>query len=179
MTPDGDRLCAVWTKVVRTETGASDYSIRGQKWVRLFNTVGSMLATQEIDLEHYVGVQVRWLIGRNQEGGMWPSILAGERAMERYANEPSADQVLVGVKEYYQAQAETFTRVCETMGEEVAFHNRVTNHSPLFIAFMRFKTGRELPEELRMQARDEMAAEPATRLVFTEPEFLEALKTNV
>lgn len=166
MSVTGEELHALWEQRVRALTGAREYFIRGKKWPALFERVASRLSRFGIAPNRYVDAQIEWAIQLNKPGVIWPNILEGDRAMARYNELPTEAQSLSDLREYYLAQSSAFNRVCETLSEDVALTNKVMEHSPLFLCYVTWKSGRQPSEELVDQARAELEARPQAREIF-------------
>lgn len=164
-----DAVRQAWVTRVRVLTGDSSYHADGLyngKWNALFARVADVLNRNNIPLVRFVDTQIRWVIGRNKPATMWPSVLSGAEAMRRYYSQPNDEDELDQLREYYQAQAEAFARVCTTVGEDVALENNVLQQSPLFLAFIYHKTGKTAPEGLLHCASLELRERPAAASLF-------------
>jgi hypothetical protein len=163
-----------WIQRVRALTGVASYTVQGAKNQETFRKVADRLNALNFDVERYIDAQINHVIAHNRQAGIWPTLMMGDAAIERYMKAPSGYDTIDGLREYYAAQAQAFNRVCLTMGEGVAFRNNVLHHSPLFLAFMHYSTGRNMTLELAGDARAEAAAHPLVSQVFPRA-FLERL----
>ena len=158
---------------MRALTGFAEYRCRG--FVKVFSSVSSFLSTRpDINPEQYVRAQINWVISKNIEGGIIPSILSGEKALERYklSGSQSANEQRVGAM--LKWEYETWVNLVQQLGVDLALTNPVRSSTPLFLAYMHHLLDLEYPPDLADDAGQQLAAEPAYRQVFSA-DFLRTL----
>lgn len=171
---DAAELKILWETSVQRLLQSPTY--RGTKhWNPIFQTVSEFLNNnQEIDAIKFVEVNIKHMISAGLVEKLFPNVLSGEGALARYLTAPNdvstEDEALVSLR----AQAECFSAVCKYMGEDFAFEGAVTRYTPLFMAYMRWKTNRQVSDVLKGNAQTELIYKASVRKFFPA-EFLEYL----
>lgn len=163
---DATSLKSIWEEEVRGLLQAKGYHV-SKSWMKTFQSVAEFLGLHpEIDPREFVRVQIKHMIIGNKLEFLYPNILSGDGAYARYTQRPSdRDQELELIR-LYATQSECFARVCQTLGEDFAFNNKVTEYSPLFFGYMCYITKRGLTEPLKVDARAELLTRPQARRLF-------------
>lgn len=152
-------LRRLWERCVRAMTGVDDYQCWG--FTQVFDRVGDLLAARpDIDPERYVRAQIHWVIGRNIEGGLLPSILSGEKAMQRYKAFSAPAQRRDQLGALLKWELETWNNLVGQLGLSLALTNPVRAHTSLFIAYMHYLAELDYPPGLRHDAWEQLVAEP-------------------
>lgn len=162
---DAAALKNAWVRGVREILGHPEYRV-GRKWDETFARVASTL--DGVDPSVFAECQIRFMIARGAVAKMFPNILSGPSARQRYddAQILGPAETLELAAQRYAIQLACFKRVVENLGEEYAFSGSATEYSPLFLAFMMWGTNRPLSDELRQKALMEVRKSPVVINLF-------------
>jgi hypothetical protein len=159
----------MWVIRVRAIIGDETYELHlSSKWNKIFHNVANLVNARGFDLRKYIDVQLRWAVVNSRECSIWPTLLSGQKALERYLTDPQETTKVNWLREIYQAQYEAFNRVCETVSEEAAFTVPVLRHEPLFSMYMHYERKREPSKELVERAILSMEEDPLVAKVLPE-----------
>jgi hypothetical protein len=163
---DATSLKKIWEEEVRGLLQAGGYRV-SHSWAKTFESVSEFLNRHEdIDPREFVRVQISHMISGNKLEYLYPNIMSGDGAYARYCQRPTERDAELELIRLYAAQSECFTRVCQTLGEDFAFSNNVTEYSPLFLGFMCYQTKRGISEPLKVDARAELLTRPVAKKLF-------------
>lgn len=163
---DATSLKHLWEEEVRGLLQAKGYRC-SHSWAKTFGDVAAFLDRHpDINPREFVRVQISHMISGNKLEYLYPNIMSGDGAYARYCQRPTERDEELELIRLYAAQSECFARVCQTLGEDFAFANKVTEYSPVFFAFMCYQTKRGLPEPLKVDARAELLTRPLAKKMF-------------
>lgn len=163
---DATSLKQLWEEEVRGLLQVTGYHV-SKSWMKTFESVSEFLGDHEdIDPREFVRVQIRHMLHGNKLEYLYPNILSGDGAYARYCQRPTERDEELELIRLYAAQSECFSRVCQTLGEDFAFSNKVTEYSPLFFGFMCYQTKRGLSEALKVDMRAELQTRPLAKKLF-------------
>jgi hypothetical protein len=163
---DAASLKQIWEEEVRGLLQVSGYRV-SKSWAKTFESVAEFLDRhEEIDPREFARVQISHMLNGNKLDYLYPNIMSGDGAYARYCQRPSERDEELELIRLYATQGECFARVCQTLGEDFAFNNKVTEYSPLFFGFMCYQTKRELSPSLLADARAELLTRPVAKKMF-------------
>lgn len=161
-------LKAAWIEAVERMLCLSEPYRVSSKFDGIFDSVATKLGQEGIDPSRFCEAQVYYVKTRNLTGKLWPSLLSGDRAMERYEEYPDPESRKEGLRQNLNMQLETFKNVTRTISLEAAFYNKLASHTPIFMVMMHVSFGRDIPEDLLEEARAEAGVEPLWRYVLSQ-----------
>jgi hypothetical protein len=129
-----------------------------------------------VNLKRFVEAQIKYMLARGLIEKLFPSIMSGSKAFDRYIEAPSEKQEELDILQSLQSQAQCFASVCKTMGEDFAFASTVVDYTPLFMAYMRWTVNRDIPPVLRANASAELRIKPLAAKFFPS-EYLGYLRS--
>jgi len=161
-----------WVSRVRALLGSDTYKV-SKKWDKTFEKAAVTIRDNpNVVLIEFVDAQIHYVISKNEPLKLWPTLLLG-KAMDRYFNHKIKAATGVSLIEFYQNQAQIFTRLMDTIGFDQALGYDAAGFSPLWLAFMRFSAGVEISNDLIAGARAEIEVHTKAKIekIFS-PEFL-------
>jgi hypothetical protein len=170
-----EALKALWLSTVRRVFDKEDYRV-GSHWDKTFTRVAKYLdENPSIDKEKYVAIQVGYILDMGRHDLLYPTVLSGQAAADRYYSKPMNDDLAIAAElKTYAAQLKTFNKACETSAVSVIINAPVFDFSPLFLSFMRYSRNMTVTEELRLNARHEARNCKCAEKVFPK-DFLERI----
>lgn len=167
-------LKALWVSTVRRIGGTDRYFI-GDKWDTILAEVAAWLeANPHIKPLRFVEAQVNWCLRNRVKGALWPNLMSGPKALQRYLDEPDDGEIVAQLEKHYSAQANAFIQLTNSIGLKEALEDTMVTWSPLYLAYVRHHQGLAIPEDLRVRAAREASAESLINQVFPA-EFLRSL----
>jgi hypothetical protein len=162
---DAQELKTAWVQAYRVLLNKPEYRLANH-WTEKFAKYVERL--DGVDAKEYCEFQIRYMIQRNMLDKLFPNILSGDTALERFQawkRIPAADAYRDTLVRY-KNQAQVFINVTKTMGEAFALSGSTVEYSPLYFGFMLWSLKHELPEELVSRARLEISEWPHTVRIF-------------
>lgn len=167
-------LRRLWVDAVR-RIGRTDKYFIGRRWDAAFAKAAQWLDDHpSISPAQFVEAQVRWCIGNRVQNALWPNLLLGPGAYERYMNAPREEELIAALQSKYDSQARAFIALSNAVGLQEALCDTMGGWSPLYLCYVRSCSGLPLLEAEREQANKEARAEPLVSRIFPE-DFLRSL----
>lgn len=164
----------MWISSVRRICHTDRYYV-SRKWDKIFAEVSAWLdANPEISPLRFVEAQIHWCLGNRVRGALWPNLLSGPAAVQRYHDAPDETEIVNDLSARYQAQGKAFVELSNAVGLHDALQDTMVTWSPLYLAYVRFCSGLPIPEDLYDRARQEAQAESLIDRVFPA-DFLRSL----
>lgn len=163
---DAAELKELWEVSVQRLLQSPDYRA-SKHWNAIFQSTADFFTNNpEIDVRRFVEANIKHMMNAGLVAKMFPNCLSGEGAMARYLTAPPDVAVESDILISLKSQAECFAAVCKNMGDDFAFESTVTEYTPLFMAYMRWTTGRPVSDVLKGNAKTELYHKPAAKQFF-------------
>ena len=176
MAPTPVELRDLWVSSVRRICCTDQYFLgRNPKWPKIFQERALWLEQNpDVVPIRFVEAQIHWCLRNRVRDGMWPTLLSGPKAVQRYREEPDEAQLIKDIAHHYETQARAFIELSNHVGVASALLDTMGSWSPLYLAYVRYTEGMPIPQDLRASAAQEAQAEYLTHSLFPI-EFIRSL----